>query len=241
MAERDVRADEIHRSPSLAALAIVYTLIACAAIATLLALSNGASPPSPYRPLEELGFYYQRYPLAVLWASTLQFAAAIPLGLFTAVIVSRLSFLRIRVAGVHIALFGGISAAILLALSALCAWTLSQAGVAVDTGAMRVAQLFAFACGGFGHTVALGLLLAGVSVPSLAFGLMPRWIGVLGLIVAVVCELSIFAMLLPQASILIPLGRFPAFVWLIAAGFAMPRALREQQVVVRREIIVGSQ
>lgn len=124
---------------------------------------------------------------------------------------------------VYIALFGGIAAAVFMGVSSLATWALSQPGVATDTGAMRAVSLLAFATGGFGHTATLGLLLAGVSVPSLAFGLMPRWVCWFGLIVAAIAELSVISMVFPAASILLPLGRFPALVWLIAAGFTIPK------------------
>jgi len=51
-------------------------------------------------------------------------------------VTSRLRFLGIDVAGVSIALFGGVAASILLALSALSGWTLSQLGIAEQTGAL---------------------------------------------------------------------------------------------------------
>jgi hypothetical protein len=41
--------------------------------------------------------------------SLLQLGAAIPLGFFIVVIVSRLLFHDVRVAGVHMALFGGVA------------------------------------------------------------------------------------------------------------------------------------
>jgi hypothetical protein len=94
---------------------------------------------------------------------------------------------------------------------------------AAHTGAMRVASLLAFSTGGFGHTAALGLLLAGVSAPSLASGLLPRWVCWFGLLLAAIAELSLVSMLIPGASPLLPLARFPALVWLIAAGMAMPK------------------
>jgi hypothetical protein len=155
--------------------------------------------------------------------SFLQFGASIPLGLFSVVIVSRLLFHEVRVAGVHIALFGGIASAIFLGTSALATWALSQPGVASDVGAMRIGQLVAFANGAFGNVTTLGLLLAGVCVPSLAFRLMPRWVCWFGLLVAAVAEVSVISMLWPSLSFLLPLARFPALVWLIAASLTMPK------------------
>jgi len=91
---------------------------------------------------------------------------------------------------------------------------------------MRVAQLIAFAFGGFGHVVTFGILLAGFSIPGLVFGLMPRWVCWVGLVLAAICILSYFSMIFPAASILLPLGRFPGYLWLIAAGFTLPKRRR---------------
>jgi hypothetical protein len=219
----DTSEDVVHRSPPLGILAVVFVALFIASIAANVLMTDFAPYPIPYDPVERLQEYFTRFPSALRVVSFLQMSASIPLGLFSAVIVSRLLFLRINVAGVHIALFGGVAAAIFLGVSALGAWIVSQPGVATDAGAMRVASLLAFASGGFAHTATLGLLLAGVSVPSLAFGLMPRWICWLGLVVAVIAELSLTSMVFPAASPLLPLARFPALVWLIAAGFAMPK------------------
>jgi hypothetical protein len=89
---------------------------------------------------------------------------------------------------------------------------------------LRVAQLLAFGSGGFAHTLSLGLLLAGVSVPALSFGLLPRWLCWAGLTVAAICMCSVFALLLPELSVLLPLARFPGYLWLIGVGFALPKA-----------------
>jgi hypothetical protein len=44
---------------------------------------------------------------------------------------------------------------------------------------------------------------------------------VMGLVLAVVGELSALSLIVPRALFLIPLTRFPGFIWLIAAGFAL--------------------
>jgi len=121
-------------------------------------------------------------------------------------------------------LFGGMASSVLMAASSLLTWTLSQPGIATNIGAMRIASLLlAFATGGFGHTVTRGLQLAGVSMPSLAFGLMQRWVCCFGLIIAAIAELSSLSMLFPPVSLLLPLGRFPALMWLVVAGFSIPK------------------
>jgi hypothetical protein len=44
-----------------------------------------------------------------------------------------------------------------------------------------------------------------------------------GLVLAVVAELSWLSLVIPAASVLLPLARFPAFAWLIVAGALLPR------------------
>jgi hypothetical protein len=52
-----------------------------------------------------------------------------------------------------------------------------------------------------------------------------------GLILAVIGELSWLSMVVPAALFLIPLTRFPAFVWLIAAGFLLPKSASSSAMI----------
>jgi hypothetical protein len=67
--------------------------------------------------------------------------------------------------------------------------------------------------------------MAGVSVPLLFRRLTPRWIPILGLVLAAIGELSWLNFEFPQALLLVPLTRFPGFVWIIAVGFALRASL----------------
>jgi hypothetical protein len=216
----------VHQGPPLSVLAIVYVLLFVASQVVNSLMTSGPQNLNPYNPIEQAQLYYTQYAYGIRVFALFLFATMIPLGLFTATAVSRLRFHRINAAGVHIALFGGVTAAIFLGISGLFTWSLSQPGVATDVGAMRVAQLLSFASGGFGHVAAVGLLMAGISIPCLFTRLIPRWICWLGLIVAAICELSILSMIFPQLSILLPLGRFPSLIWLIAVGFTLPKVRR---------------
>src|SRR4030095_7732196 len=199
MADFDAARNHVHRSPPLILLAAAHIGLVIGGIVTQSFLS-GAPYPTPYDSIQQLQQYYTDFPHVMRIVSFLQFGASIPLGLFSAVIVSRLLFHEVRVAGVYIALFGGIASSIFLGASGLATWALSQPGVAADLGAMRTGQLIAFATGAFGSVTTLGLLLAGVCVPSLVFRLMPRLVCWFGLVVAVVAEASIISMLWPGAS-----------------------------------------
>jgi len=70
--------------------------------------------------------------------------------------------------------------------------------------------------------VPLGLLCAGLAVPSLRSGLLPPPVAWAGLAIAVAGELSVLSLVIPQAGVLVPLTRVPAFVWLVWAGFRLP-------------------
>jgi hypothetical protein len=189
------------------------------------AMTVGAFP-NPYDAPETAQAYFGPNADVLRFVAFLQFGAAIPLGIFTATVVSRLRFLGLTVAGVTIAQFGGYVASIMLALSGLFTWAMTQPGMTDDLSTLRALQLLSFATGGVGHVVGLGLLLVGVSVPSAFARLLPRWIVWFGLVLAVMAELSSVSLVVPMAALLLPLSRFPALVWLIAAGLAMPSSRR---------------
>jgi hypothetical protein len=71
----------------------------------------------------------------------------------------------------------------------------------------------------------MGLMMAGISVPAAFMRLLPKWIVVFGLALATAGELSWFHLISPAMLFLVPLVRFPGFIWLIAFGFALPRTL----------------
>jgi hypothetical protein len=181
--------------------------------------------PPPGESLDVILAFFQARASDVLLCGALQFGAAIPLGIFTATIVSRLRFLGVRAAGTEIAFFGGLATALNMIASSSVLWTMSYPGIAQDPALLQALYRLTFALGGPGFSVPFGLLLAGVSVTAGFNRLLPRWIVILGLVLAAVGELSWLDILFPKALFLIPLTRFPGFVWVIAAGFALPNTL----------------
>src|SRR6266446_2038673 len=212
-----------HRGPSLLALAIAFVVLFLASLILGTVLAGGEHFPSPFAPgaVE----WFSRHRTAVLAGAFLQFGASVPLGIYTATIVSRMQFFGLRVAGVHIALYGGLSASVFLALSALIQWVLGQADVASSAAAVRTLHHLALATGGFGHVVTLGLLLAGISVTAGLTRRLPRWMMIFGLIVAALAELSSIGLVFRPAMLLLPLARFPALVWIICAGALLPTSI----------------
>ena len=75
-----------------------------------------------------------------------------------------------------------------------------------------------------------GLLLAAVYIPAAVMRLLPKWVIVFGLAIAVCGELSWLDLTTLKAFFVVPLTRFPGFVWLIVAVFALPRTRVPQQV-----------
>lgn len=222
-----------HLGPNPGILAIFYTLLFNAGLCFVISFRApehlAASPtaarpyfPGPWESAQTIVAYFQSHPGAVLMCAFLQFGAAIPLGLFTATMVSRLQFLGVRAAGVHIGLFGGLMAAFNIATSALALWVMSYPGIAQESGVLRALYYVVFAIGGVGFSVPMGLLIAGISVPSAIMKLLPRWLAVSGLVLAVIGELSALSLAIPQLLFLIPLTRFPSFIWLIFSGFTLP-------------------
>ncbi len=211
-----------HPSPPLGALAIAFTVLFCAGLYPVTYFGGRPSFPVPWAPAHVIVGFFQQRPGAAVLCAFLHFGSAIPLGIFTAAIVSRLRFLGVRAAGAEIALFGGFATAALLMASSTVLWATVLAGAAQDTSLTVALHFLNFALGGPGYSVPLGLLMAGISVPVLFRRLAPRWIAVLGLALAACGELSWLSMEFRQALFLIPLTRFPGFVWLIAIGFALP-------------------
>jgi hypothetical protein len=76
-----------------------------------------------------------------------------------------------------------------------------------------------FAAGGPGYSVPLGLLLGGASLAARSSISLPRWVTSLGL--GAIGVLSALSLVVPKALFLVPLTRFPGFVWLIAVGFKL--------------------
>lgn len=214
-----------HQSPPLGILAITYTVLFCAGLYPVTMFGGMPYFPGPWESIQTITAFFQARPHAVLLCTFLQFGSAIPLGIFTASAVSRLRFLGVRAAGADIALFGGFATAISMMIGSSIMWTMTRPAISHSAVATEALYYIAFGIGGPGFSVPLGLLIAGLSVPAFFMRLTPRWIPIAGLVIALIGELSWLNILFPVALPLIPLTRFPGFVWLIAFGFALPKTM----------------
>src|SRR5690242_6997072 len=168
--------------PPLAPVAAVSLVLLLAGIAVAVAV--GGVMPLPYGAAAHIVRYVHDHHGAVQAGAVGTFAASVPLTIYVATVSTRLRQLGVTAPGATIALAGGILATGALALAGLICWSMSRPEVVVDDGLIRALYYLVFLTGGVGHIVALGLLLAGIAVPSLMLGLLPRAVAWGGLAIA---------------------------------------------------------
>ena len=212
-----------HASPPLGILAVVYVILKIASVVPV--STFGSRPPffpGLNAPTDVVVSYFTTHTDRVLLAAFLQLGTAIPFGILAASILSRLRFLGVTAAGAHIAFFGGVAAAMDELFSGAVIATMAQPIVARDPALIQGLHYLAVALGGPGFTMPFGIMMAGMSVIGAFFKLLPKSIVTTGLVLAIIGELSWFSMILPSAGVLIPLCRWPGFIWLIATAIKLP-------------------
>jgi hypothetical protein len=183
----------------------------------------GGVMPLPYGPLTAVVAYVRGQPVAVQVIATATFASSVPLAVYAATAGARLRQLGATAPGATIALAGGTLAAGSLGLTGLLAWTLSRPEVSADIALVRAVYFLVFLVGGPGHIVALGLLVAGMAVPSLTLRLMAPPVARIGLAIAALAELTTLVLVWPALGVILPIARVSALIWLVVAGALLPR------------------
>ena len=214
-----------HAGPPLGIVATAFVLLFLAGLYPVTMFGGQPYFPGPWESGDTIVTFFQTRSAGVLATAFLHFGAAIPLGIFTGTVVSRLQFLGARVAGIFIALFGGFATAFTMIVSSSILWTLTQPGIVQDRTLVQALYWLDQALSGTGFSVPFGLLIAGISIPAWLMKLLPKWIVIPGLLIAICGELSWINLIVPKALFLVPLTRFPGFVWMIAAGFALPKTI----------------
>jgi hypothetical protein len=160
--------------PHLALLAILYTVLFNAGLIPVTALAGKPYWPGPWEPTSVIVPYFQTHAGPVLTCLFLQSGATICLGLFTAAVVAQLRFLGVKSAGPWIALFGGFLTVFNGLAAALIMWTLIHPAVVQNPPALMALYYLAYALGGPGFSIPMGLLMAGVSVAASFMKLLPK-------------------------------------------------------------------
>jgi hypothetical protein len=182
-----------------------------------------ASTPQPTASAASVLAYDLTHHTALEVAGFLGFAAALPLAIWSATIYRRLrTALGITAPGAVIGLVGGLLASSSLALTGLIGWVSSQIHGLDDPALARALADLSFATGSAGFVAPLGLLIAGIAVPSTILGLLPKPLAWAGLLIAVLSLVSTFALLSSALDFTLPIGRFLGLAWLIAASVLLP-------------------
>ena len=212
-----------HRGPHAGMLALLYTLLFWIGLYPVTALYKLPYWPGPWESASVIVNYFQNYSSRVLFCLVFQLGAFICFGLFTATVISRLRFLGAKAAGTNIALLGGTLVVADAFVGAMVLWTMLHPGVIDHPPTALALYYLAYGLGGPGFSVPMGLFLAGLSVTSGFMKLLPKWMVIFGLLLAVTGEVSLLHLVFPKLIFLVPLTRFPGFLWLIAAGFMLPK------------------
>jgi hypothetical protein len=219
--------------PPLVLLASVCLVLLLAGLVVGVALAGGVMP-LPYGSATEIQDYVAGHHASAVAIAVGTFGSSIPLAIYAATASARLRQLGITAPGATIALAGGLLASAGLALSSLTAWTLSRPEVTADVTLVRALYYLTYLTGGPWHVVTLGLLIAGIAVPALIVGLLPRPVAWTGLVIAGLAELTTLVLIWPGLSPLLPVARFTGLLWLIVAGALLPLRRRNKQEVTAR-------
>jgi hypothetical protein len=223
----DVAADRrSYGGPPLALVASICIALLFGGLAIGVAL--GGVMPLPYGPVAAVQQYVRAQPVAVQVVAVAAFASSVPLVVYAATASARLQQLGVAAPAATIALSGGTLAAGALGLTGLVGWTLSRPDISGDTALVRALYFLVFLVGGPGHMVALGLLVAGMAVPCLILGLLPRPLALVGLAIAALSEVTTLVLIWPFLGPILPAARVSALAWLLVAGARLP--LRRSEI-----------
>jgi hypothetical protein len=209
--------------PSLILLATVHILVFAAGLVASATLRHGASYVTPFAPAEQMRLFFAQSPTAVRVSNFFLFASAVPFGIFAVTIVSRLRFMGVRAAGTNITFLGGLTATIALILSGIMGWVLSVPEVSASAQVVKAIFFLCFLFGGTVYAVGFGLLAAGVSVTSYFMRLLPRWMVVLGMLLAITGELSSLSLIAYPANFFIPITRYLGLIWMVSVAIALTK------------------
>lgn len=190
-------------------------------------VSAGETYPSPFGPAAEIQRYFTEHRGTVQAFSLLQAIAAIALLGFAVALAASVRRAADE-AGVlsGLTLGGGVLAAATLLLSASFSWVLARPATAEAPALVRALHDLAFLTGGPGHVPWFGVLIGAGSLAALRVRTLPGWIAWLGIAVAALSLLSVISMVVLPAAILLPLGRFLGFVWIVAVSLVLARGGR---------------
>jgi hypothetical protein len=214
--------------PHPGALATIYVALFLAGLIVVSSVAANPSFPAPSSGPQAIVAYFQAHPMLIRTSAFLSFGAVLALAVLVACVVNRLRFLGIRSAWVDIALVVGLATALDQTASHLSEWALTWPGITQDRPVTLALYYLMYGFGGPGFSVPMGLFVGTLTLIAGRWSLLPTWMVVAGFVIAAIGIVSWLNLLAPTAPLLpltIPLTRFPAFAWLILAGFILPAKL----------------
>jgi hypothetical protein len=211
-----------HPGPPLAVPAVAFVVTFAASVLAGPVIGTGTFP-SPYAEAGVIQRYFAANQTATGVGALFLMLSATALVFFSAIAWSRLTFLAPNVPGPAIAAFGGLSAAALLGVAGSLEWVLSRSSVTSQPGLVRMLDDAVFVTGGPAHTAALGTAVLGMAVTTWFVRRTPRWLSVLGVVIAVIDITSMLSLLTSTLTPLIPIGRLGSMIWIVAMSVLLPR------------------
>lgn len=219
---------------SLGLLATIYVVLFLAGLFFVSGFVTNPSYPAADTAPDGIVTYFQLHPDLVRVNAFLSSGAALLLGIFAVSVASKLRLINAMSA--DIALFVGITAAGDQIASHSVAWILTWSGITQNATLTQALFYLQYSFGGPGFSLPMGLFVGTVSLVTGWKKLLPKWIAWSGMVIGAIGVVSWLNVLLPVTfpfPLLIPLTRFPAFAWLIIAGFLLPRAFVAAKAIDR--------
>jgi hypothetical protein len=185
-------------------------------------LLSTAPYPSPFGPpfgfATDVGSYFLTNRSQVQAVSFLYATAALCLLVFVGYAAGRLADVAPAQPSAlpWLAVGSGMLGAGFWLITALLLWVLSQPETAADPPLVRAVHDFAYLTGGPAHVLTLGMFVGVVSLAAQRHQVLPRWIAVGGQVAGLLGMLSVFVFVADVASLLLPLGRSLALLWILA-------------------------
>jgi len=160
----------------------------------------------------------------VVAASVFDFAAAVPLTIYTGVLSARLRLLGITRGAATVALAAGTLAAAATVFSALVTWVISRPEVREQATLVGALHDLSFVSGGVAFAVFLGVMIAPMAAAGRGTGVLTRPVGLLGLALGGLAMVSSLGLVWSPFFYLLPIGRFGGLIWLTYVGFRLPHS-----------------
>jgi hypothetical protein len=123
---------------------------------------------------------------------------------------------------------GGLAAGLWL-ITALLLWSLTQPETIADVSVVHALHGLAYATGGPGHVLTLGTFVGAVSLALRRNQVLPAWVGLIGQLAAALSVASLLVLLFDPASLLLPLARSLALLWILVTCVALLRHRTEPE------------